>query len=98
MENTLQKKEQQKNKRHAGKLVLYGLLILLLMVGIAFAVARIVHKTSSEKVENGLSAYELAEKYGYEGSIQDWLDSLNGKSAYEIAVENGYSGTEKEWA
>lgn len=47
------------------------------------------------KVENGLSAYELAVKYGYEGTVQEWLDSLSGKSAYDIAVDNGYSGTEK---
>ena len=49
---------------------------------------------TAEPVENGLSAYELAVQYGYEGTVQEWLDSLVGKSAYDIAVENGYSGTE----
>ena len=44
-----------------------------------------------------MSAYELAVQYGYEGTVQEWLDSLNGKSAYEIAKENGYTGTETEW-
>ncbi len=52
---------------------------------------------ASAKVENGLSAYELAVQYGYEGSVQEWLESLNGKSAYQIAVENGYTGSEQQW-
>ena len=47
--------------------------------------------------ENGLSAYELAVQLGYDGTLEDWLQSLQGKSAYEIAVEHGYSGTEDEW-
>lgn len=52
---------------------------------------------ASTKIENGLSAYELAVEYGYDGTIQEWIESLNGKSAYQIAVENGYSGNESEW-
>lgn len=62
--------------------------------------------------QNGKSAYELAQELGYQGSLQDWLNSLvgeagqdgadgqdgqNGKSAYELAVENGYTGTESMW-
>lgn len=62
--------------------------------------------------QNGKSAYELAQEQGYQGSLQDWLNSLvgeagkdgadgqdgqNGKSAYELAVENGYTGTESMW-
>lgn len=46
------------------------------------------------------SAYEIAKKNGFEGTEQEWLDSLkgsNGKTAYEIAVENGFVGTEEEW-
>ena len=78
--------------------VLCVILAILLMIGIAFIVAKIVHKTGGATVEHGLSAYELAEKYGYEGSLQEWLESLNGKSAYEIAKENGYTGTESDWA
>ena len=53
---------------------------------------------ASTTVTDGLSAYELAVQQGYDGTVQEWLDSLSGKSAYDIAVENGYSGTEKEWA
>ena len=73
---------------------------VLLIIGIATGVHFFFSNGSvpaSATIENGLSAYELAVQYGYEGTIQEWLDSLNGKSAYEIAKENGYSGTEEEW-
>ena len=78
-------------------------LAVLLMMAIALASAIIVHRTDMgvpaiTQVENGLSAYDLAVQYGYEGTVQDWLQSLTGKSAYDIAKENGYSGTEQEWA
>ena len=43
------------------------------------------------------SAYDLAVKNGYEGSEEDWLNSLKGKSAYELALDNGFVGTEKDW-
>lgn len=49
---------------------------------------------------DGKSAYELAVEKGYEGTLDEWLESLkglNGKSAYELAVEKGYSGTIEEW-
>ena len=77
--------------------------ILLVMVAIAVVVALIIHNMggsapASTNVKNGLSAYELAVQYGYEGTVQEWLSSLSGKSAYEIAKENGYSGTEAEWS
>ena len=73
-------------------------LAVLLMMAIALASAIIVHRTDMgvpaiTQVENGLSAYDLAVQYGYEGTVQDWLQSLTGKSAYDIAKENGYSGT-----
>lgn len=50
--------------------------------------------------QDGKSAYEIAVEHGYEGTEEEWLQSLNGKdgkSAYEIAVEKGYEGTEEEW-
>lgn len=49
----------------------------------------------------GKSAYQLAVENGYEGTMLQWLESLNGprgKSAYEYAVAGGYVGTEKEFA
>ena len=49
---------------------------------------------------DGKTAYDLAIEKGYEGTLEEWLESLkgsNGKSAYELAVENGYSGTIEEW-
>ena len=54
----------------------------------------------------GKSAYEIAVDNGFEGTEQEWLESLKGesgeyagqgKSAYEIAVDNGFEGTEAEW-
>lgn len=73
--------------------ILCVVLVLLLLIGML----GITVYNGNQKVENGLSAYELAVKYGYDGTVQDWLTSLSGKSAYEIAVDNGYKGTEKEW-
>jgi S1-C subfamily serine protease len=50
-------------------------------------------------IENneGLSAYDIAVRNGFEGTESEWLLSLRGKSAYEIALENGFSGSETEW-
>ena len=51
----------------------------------------------------GESAYEIAVRNGFEGTEQEWLESLkcdhpaDGKSAYEIALDNGFVGTEEEW-
>lgn len=85
--------QKVKNKNSKFFQILSVILIILLLLG---TIGFVVFKGDS-KVENGLSAYELAVKYGYEGTVQEWLDSLSGKSAYDIAVDNGYSGTEKEW-
>ena len=76
------------------------IIAIVLVIGISAGTAILVDKKNvpaMTTVENGLSAYELAVQYGYEGTVQEWLDSLNGKSAYEIAKENGYTGTETEW-
>ena len=92
--------EEKSTTKRTGAKVLACLLAVLLMVGIAFLVATLVHKNSAQPVsniKNGLSAYELAVANGYDGSVDEWLTSLKGKSAYDIAVENGYKGTEKEW-
>ena len=65
--------------------------------------------TGGEGGGTGLSAYEVAVKNGFEGTEQEWLDSLKGEpgiqgepgdtglSAYEVALENGFEGTEQEW-
>ena len=47
--------------------------------------------------EDGKSAYLIAVDNGFEGSEEEWLESLNGKSAYEIAVDNGFEGSEISW-
>ncbi len=93
--------ESRKSRNKTLQKVLLAVLSIILMTGIAFFMANVVHNNSSKptssKVENGLSAYELAVEQGYKGNLNDWLKSLDGKSAFEIAKENGYSGTEKEW-
>ena len=43
------------------------------------------------------TAYQIAVENGFQGTEQEWLNSLQGKSAYELAVENGFQGTEQEW-
>ncbi len=47
----------------------------------------------------GKSAYELAVENGFDGTLEEWLESLyvEGKSAYELAVENGFEGTLEAW-
>lgn len=82
------------------KLLTKKLSAVILVVGLLAGSAVGCEKGASSNiktVENGLSAYELAVEQGYDGTVQDWLESLNGKSAYQIAVESGYSGTEKDW-
>ena len=81
------------NKRKSGnrtaQKVLIVVIVLLLMIAISAAVATIIHRRSdfgtASNVKDGLSAYELAIANGFDGSILDWLDSLQGKSAYDIA-------------
>lgn len=41
-----------------------------------------------------ISAYSLAVKQGYVGTLNEWLQSL---SAYGIALKNGFIGTEEAW-
>jgi len=48
------------------------------------------------------SAYDIAVQNGFEGTPQEWLESLKGEnvqglSAYDIAVENGFEGSIEEW-
>ena len=88
-------------KSNVLKKTLATILALVMGIGISAGTAILVDKKSvpaMTTVENGLSAYELAVQYGYEGTVQEWLESLNGKSAYDIAKEHGYSGTENEWS
>jgi hypothetical protein len=55
--------------------------------------------------DDGLSAYEIAVKLGFEGNELAWLESLRGKdgnnglSAYEIYLKYNpeYNGSEEEW-
>lgn len=47
--------------------------------------------------KKGKSAYEVAVEFGFEGTEEEWLQSLKGKSAFEIACELGFEGTSEEW-
>ena len=43
--------------------------------------------------ENGKSAYELAVEAGFEGTLEEWLDSINGKDG--ISVEKTWVGDDE---
>ncbi|MDU6269543.1 MAG: leucine-rich repeat protein [Veillonella sp.] len=50
----------------------------------------------------GKSAYDVAKEAGFDGTVDEWLESLkkpgkDGKSAYEISKDYGFTGTEEEW-
>lgn len=51
------------------------------------------------KVRDGniRTPYELAVANGFDGTEEEWLDSLKAPSPYELAVANGFDGTEEEW-
>jgi hypothetical protein len=57
--------------------------------------------------KDGASAYEIAVANGFDGSEEEWLESLKGeqgedgdvgKSAYQYAQDGGYTGTEEEFS
>ena len=54
-----------------------------------------------KQLENvGKSAYEIAVLNGFEGTEQEWLESLkgeSGKSIYQYAKDGGYVGTEEDF-
>ncbi len=55
---------------------------------------------SNDKIGEGTIAEQLyaeAVSYGYTGTLEEFIASLQGASAYDIAVKNGFSGTEEEW-
>lgn len=63
----------------------------------------------SEILGNAKSAYDLAVEEGFEGTLEEWLESLQGadgldgeegpagKSVYDLAAEFGFEGTEEEF-
>ncbi|MGM0175677.1 hypothetical protein [Enterococcus sp. DIV0800] len=59
--------------------------------------------SSSSIGKDGESAYQIAVARGFQGTEQEWLDSLDGPpgddglSAYEVALKSGFEGTEQEW-
>lgn len=46
------------------------------------------------------NAYRIAVQHGFEGTIEEWLESLkgnDGKNAYELAVDCGFEGTLEDY-
>ena len=43
------------------------------------------------------AAYNNSVKNGFDGSMADWLSSIDDKFSYEVAVDNGFYGTKEEW-
>lgn len=49
------------------------------------------------------NAYKIAVEHGFEGTEEEWLESLKGEkgdpgeNAYQIAVDHGYQGTIEDW-
>ena len=82
----------------SNKALMIAIIIVLVILLSAGTTLVVNSQKSDDKVKDGFSAYEVAKEYGYDGTVQEWLESLKGKSAYEIAKENGYSGTEREFA
>lgn len=67
---------------------------------------------NGNKGNSSVTAYQIAVENGFQGSVQEWLKSLQGekgengapgtngvmgKSAYQIAVDNGFVGDESAW-
>ena len=48
----------------------------------------------SQKPRYFLTAYGIARKHGFEGSEEEWLDSL---TAYGVACRNGFQGSVSDW-
>ena len=59
--------------------------------------------TEQQEALRGHSAYQVAVNEGFEGSVEQWFESLKGDkgdtgdSAYEEALKNGFEGSEAEW-
>lgn len=49
------------------------------------------------KGDDGLSAYALAVREGFDGSLEQWLESLQGESAYDLARQQGFDGSLERW-
>jgi hypothetical protein len=64
---------------------------------LSYSPEHMIKGTLSGTIIAGKSAYEIAQIYGFEGTVEEWLESLIGDSAYEVAVKNGFEGDEEAW-
>lgn len=83
-------------KKNIKFITILVVIIACISAGIAFLVIK-QNKSVKLSEQNGVSAYELAVEYGYDGSVQKWIDSISDKSSYEIAKDNGFDKSENEW-
>lgn len=92
MERTKENFKNRTNKKH---FLLVFLTILLILPCILLSACSF----------QGESAYEIAVRNGFDGTEQEWLDSLHGQNGsdltvdqlYDAAVENGYTGTKLDF-
>ena len=71
----------QKTKKTRNSVIAIGLIFILLLIaagGISYWVLR--SDGSGTQGAPGLSAYEIAVENGFEGTVEDWLASLQGQS------------------
>jgi hypothetical protein len=80
------------------KLTLETLFEVVLSVDGRLTNARVDFQTFKRDLELSTgTAYDMAVKYGYVGTEEEWLTSLRGESAYNLAVEQGFPGTQADW-
>ncbi|AAX92297.1 tail protein [Staphylococcus phage Twort] len=69
-------------------------------VKVSFSDGSVTLIPNGKQGADGLSAYQLAVKSGFEGTYNEWLESLkgaNGLSSYQLAVKQGFTGTLQDY-
>lgn len=66
----------------------------------AVPVVKEVSAKDTPIITNPQNDYEVAVNDGFEGTVTEWIESVNekgGKTAYEQAVSGGFKGSEEDW-
>lgn len=81
------------------KIIFLTIIISIIACVSACVTIIIINQSKSVRIpeQKGLSSYQLAVEYGYDGSVQEWIDSVSDKSSYEIVEDNGIDKSENEW-
>lgn len=59
-----------------------------------------ISATNTLIIANPQNDYEIAVNEGFDGTVTEWIESINekgGKTAYQQAVDKGYVGSEEDW-